>query len=68
MQGLSPEQGINYRYFAAENGFVKPVGHIPGEGPTWLGGLVVLATSERLYATYTKIKPPLDAYETGLII
>jgi len=43
--------------------------HFSGDGPTWLSGLVALPDQtgkQRLCAVYTKIKPPLDAYEIGL--
>jgi hypothetical protein len=42
---------------------------MPGPGPTWLSGFASLPDREgsnRLVATYSKIKPPLTAYETGL--
>ena len=42
---------------------------IPGEGPTWLGGLITLPDEknrEHLVAMYVKVKPPLTIYEKGL--
>jgi hypothetical protein len=79
--GLPAETGVDLRYFLDDKGFAKETAHLPGEGPTWLGGLVVLPPSpptplprgergrgegERLFAGYVKVKPPLDIYERGL--
>src|SRR5262249_20146621 len=40
-------------------------------GPTWIFGLVVLKDppggSERMFACYSKIRPPLETYERGLV-
>jgi hypothetical protein len=44
---------------------------MPGDGPTWLSGYVSLPDNsgkKRLVATYVKIKPPLEAYESGLCV
>ena len=40
---------------------------MPGEGPTWLTGLVSFP-DKRLVATYSKIKGHLEEYETGLCV
>ena len=43
---------------------------MPGEGPTWLDGLVSLKDQnghEHLVASYSKIKKPMTVYETGLV-
>ncbi len=67
--GLDPESGVNLNYFTNAAGFAKPTARLPGEGPTWINGLVTLNDSgrERLFAAYVKIKPPLSVYERGLI-
>ena len=42
---------------------------MPGNGPTWIDGLVVLRRRqgrERMFAAYVKVKPPLDVYARGL--
>ena len=44
---------------------------MPGEGPTWLDGLVSLKDQngrEHLVASYSKIKKPMTIYETGLCV
>lgn len=68
--GLDPELGVNLTYFVDDNGFAKPVAKMPGEGPTWIDGLVTLQDEdgrERMFASYVKIKPPLTAYARGLV-
>jgi len=67
--GLDPDVGVDLDYFLDEDGFAKETAHMPGEGPTWLAGLVALpsaAGGESLFASYAKIRPPLEAYERGL--
>lgn len=67
--GLDPNLGVNLHYFTKEDGTAKPIAEMPGDGPTWLAGPFVLKNDdgdERMYAGYTKIKPPLTAYRHGL--
>jgi len=67
--GLDPERGINLDYFLDAKGFAKETAHLPGEGPTWITGLVNLSEKngrERLVATYMKVKGFLEVYERGL--
>ncbi len=67
---LSPEQGVNLHYFVDKTGFAKPTAQMPGKGPTWINGLVALkdqAGTERLFAAYAKVKPPMTVYERGLV-
>jgi len=68
--GLDPEVGVNLDYFVDDSSFAKPVAKMPGEGPTWIDGLVTVTDhdgNERMFAHYVKIKPPLTAYARGLI-
>ncbi|WP_337173906.1 hypothetical protein [Paludisphaera sp.] len=68
--GLDPSKGVDLTYFLDENGFARPTAQMPGEGPTWITGLVVLADGqggERMFANYAKIKPPMEVYERGAI-
>ena len=68
--GLDPDRGVNLRYFVDETGFAKPTAKMPGEGPTWIDGLVTVKSAsgdEQMFAAYVKIKPPLTVYERGLI-
>src|SRR5262249_41725335 len=34
--GLSPAVGVDFRYFTGEDGFVRPMAKMPGDGPTWI--------------------------------
>ncbi|MCA9021534.1 MAG: hypothetical protein KDA74_15405, partial [Planctomycetaceae bacterium] len=68
--GLPIQQGINLNYFLDQNGFAKKTCDMPGPGPTWIDGLVVLHDvqgNERLFAKYVKIKDFLTVYERGLV-
>lgn len=68
--GLKPEQGVNLKYFRDERGNAVNTAQMPGDGPTWLSGVTVLKDSdgrERMFAGYAKIKPPLAAYERGIV-
>jgi hypothetical protein len=67
--GLDPDRGIDFDYFVGEDGFARGMAPVPGEGPTWLDGLVALPEGgrERLFAAYSKIKNQLEVYERGLV-
>ena len=67
--GLEPEVGVNLSYFLDDQGFARPTAPMPGEGPTWISGLVVLKDQqarERMFAVYAKIRKMLEVYERGL--
>jgi hypothetical protein len=71
--GLDPDAGIPLDYFVDdETGFARETCNMPGQGPTWAGGLVVLnerGQGERMYAGYAKIKiGSLDAWQRGLVV
>jgi hypothetical protein len=71
LQTFEPPVRLAFDYFRADNGRVRGVAPMPGSGPTWLSAYVTLrdkAGRERLVSTYTKINPPLDAYEVGLCV
>jgi hypothetical protein len=68
--GLDPAVGVNLGYFIGEDGFARPTCQMPGPGPTWITGLVVLKVRqgrERMFANYVKIRPPMETYERGLV-
>ena len=68
--GLDPGLGVNLTYAVGENGFAKEAARMPGKGPTWIDGLVVLPDKNRqpcLLAQYVKIKAPLTVYERGVV-
>lgn len=67
--GLDPDAGVDLSYFVGDDGFARPLAKMPGEGPTWIDGLVTLADQggrEQMFAAYVKIKPPLSVYARGL--
>lgn len=70
--GSHPRDGfLAYDYFVGDDGFVRGVAQMPGDGPTWLSGLVSLpdaSGTRRLGAFYVKIRPPLEAYRSGLCV
>lgn len=63
--GLDPSVGVDYEYFVDAHGFARPAAPMPGPGPTWLGGLVVLG--DRMFGAYAKIRGNMEAYERGLM-
>ncbi len=68
--GLDPRKGIDLDYFVDSDGFAKPTAQMPGPGPTWIDGLVVIKDTpgnEQLFASYVKVKPPLTVYQRGLV-
>jgi hypothetical protein len=68
--GLDPEVGVDLSYFVDKNGFAKETARMPGDGPTWIGGLVTLRDEsgrERMFAAYVKVRKQLEVYEHGLV-
>ena len=68
--GLDPSVGVNLDYFVGPDGFARPTAQMPGEGPTWIGSLVVLRESdgsEQMFAHYVKVRNFLEVYEWGLV-
>lgn len=69
--GLDPAVGVDLHYFAKQDGFVKPMLDIPGDGPKWLFGLMTLddpAGRQRLLARYYRMKSLTEVLETGLVL
>jgi len=68
--GLDPGLGVDLTYAVGKNGFAKEAARMPGKGPTWIDGLVVLPDENqrpRLLAQYVKIKATLAVYERGAV-
>jgi len=68
---FEPPLNMTYHYFTDDVGKPRGTAAMPGDGPTWLSGLVTLPDKEgtqKLVAVYAKIKPPLEAYEYGLCV
>ena len=70
-KSFKPPLKPSFEYFQDPHGQPRGVAKMPGSGPTWLGGFVSLpdqSGQQKLVATYVKIKPPLEAYESGLCV
>lgn len=68
--GLDPALGVNLTYAVGKNGFAKETANMPGKGPTWIDGLVVLLDENqrpRLLAQYVKVRAPIVIYERGVV-
>lgn len=68
---LEPPIGLQFDYFTDPQGVPRNIAEMPGDGPTWLFGLVSLPDRDgkvRMGATYSKIKAPLTEYEKGLCV
>ena len=68
---FEPPLRVTFDYFIDKNGVPRGVAKMPGDGPTWLTGMVSLLDSNRaphLVAAFMKIKPPLEVYEWGLCV
>jgi hypothetical protein len=66
---FEPPLKLKLDYFTDDKGTPRGEGKMPGSGPTWLTAYVTLPDktgAPHLVASYSKIKPPLDAYEFGL--
>lgn len=68
---LEPPIAIEFDYIRDNEGKVRSVAQMPGDGPTWLTGLVTLPDKDNrmhLVATYLKIEPPMQVYRAGLCV
>lgn len=71
LASFEPPVKLPLDYFTDENKRPRGVAPMPGDGPTWVTGYISLpdkSGTERLVATYVKIKPPLEAYQWGLAV
>ncbi len=68
---FDPDRGVNLEYFVGDKGFAKAACPMPGEGPTWIGGLTVLPDAngrEQMLCGYAKIKAPMSVYRRGIAV
>lgn len=68
--GLAPSAGVNFDYFVDDQGDVRPMAQMAGEGPTWISAVTVLPDADgrqRMYAGYVKIRNQLEAYRWGYV-
>lgn len=71
LRSFQPPLHLSFDYFRDAQGKPKGVAKMPGDGPTWVSGVVTLpdqSGSQRLVGTYLKIKPPMESYESGLCV
>jgi hypothetical protein len=69
LASFEPPLRLNFDYFRDDQGQPRGMAKAPGEGPTWLTGVVSLSDAAgrpHLVASYMKIKPPMDAYQWSL--
>lgn len=71
LASLDPPLKLMFDYFTDDKGRQRGVAKMPGSGPTWVTAYVSLPDktgAARLVGSYVKIKPPMDAYESGLCV
>lgn len=68
---FEPPLKLRFDYFTDEENQVRAIAKLPGEGPTWLSGFASIpdgTNTQRLVASYIKVKGFLTAYESGLCV
>ena len=68
---MEPPLRLKLDYFTDEKGKARGVAKMPGSGPTWVTAYVSLPDkngTSHLVGSYVKIRPPMDAYESGLCV
>lgn len=71
LASFRPPLRLQFDYFRDASGAPRGVARMPGSGPTWVSGYVSLPDktgTPRLVGTYIKVKPPMEAYESGLCV
>jgi hypothetical protein len=66
-----PPVELVFELFRDGRGAPRGIAPMPGDGPTWLTGLVSLPDTNgtpRLAAAYVKVKPPMEGYQWGLCV
>jgi hypothetical protein len=70
-KSLEPPLEPVFDYFRDPEERVRNLAQMPGDGPTWLSGLITLPDAlggERMVAHFVKVRPPLTIYQTGLCV
>ncbi len=71
LQTLEPPARIAFQYFTKTNGAPRGLANVPGEGPTWVTGLITLPDTngaEHLCSAYMKTRAgSMRAYQWGLV-
>ena len=71
LSSFEPPVRLKFNYFKDAKGKPRGVAKMPGSGPTWVSAYVSLPDKNgkpRLVGTYIKIKPLMEAYESGLCV
>jgi len=71
LTSFQPPLKLKLDYFTDDQGTPRGVAKMPGAGPTWVSGYVSLpdkSGTPHLCGTFIKVKPPLDAYQSGLCV
>ena len=70
--GLRAGVGVDLTYFVGADGFSRAMAPLPEspDGPVWIDGLLTVNDEtgrERMLCTYSRIKPPFQRVERGLM-
>lgn len=71
LQSFEPPIRLRLNYFTDDSDAPRTIAKMQGDGPTWLSGFASLPDQtgkNRLVASYIKIKPPMEGYESGLCV
>ena len=71
LESFQPPLRVKFDYFTDEHGRPRAVARLPGQGSTWLAGLVSLPDktgTPRLVGTYMKVSLPMHIYQWGLTV
>jgi hypothetical protein len=71
LASFEPPVRLKFNYFTDAKEKPRGVAKMPGSGPTWVSAYVSLPDKNgkaRLVGTYIKIKPLMEAYESGLCV
>ncbi|MEI6715370.1 MAG: hypothetical protein WCO60_16560 [Verrucomicrobiota bacterium] len=68
---LLPPLRLPLDYFRDDRGAPRGIAPVPGDGPTWVFGMVEMrdkSGTEKVGGYYSKIRGSMESYETGLVV
>lgn len=71
IRDFKPPVRLRFNYFTDDQNIPRGVAKMPGEGPSWITAYVSLPDehgTERLVASYLKVRGQMEAYEKGLCV
>lgn len=71
LTSFEPPLRLEFSYFRDDKGKPRGIAKMPGSGPTWVSGVVILPDrngQDKLVGTYIKVRGHLEAYECGLCV